>query len=99
MLLITGELPNDSGNYAPTFKMIPTAPECPYNEVIYDTKEKVLFVIGKEKKRTLQKYAKVSDMVVEKYYEYHIKEKQEIIDFINLFCTNSHDFDYGKFMN
>lgn len=99
MLIITGELTNATGDYNPTFKMIPTANECPFNEVIYDNSLHVLFVIGKEKKKFLQKIAKVSDMVVEKFYEYHITEKEEIINFINLFGTNSHDFDFKRFMN
>ena len=99
MLMITGELPASTGTYYPTFKMIPTAQECPFNEVIYDGELEVLFVIGKEKKKFLHKVAKITDMVTEKFYEYHIKEKAEIVNFINLFATNSHDFDYTKFLN
>lgn len=44
-----------------TFKMIPTNQDCPYNEAIFDAENKVLAVIGKEKKESLHMLAKLNE--------------------------------------
>jgi hypothetical protein len=44
-----------------TFKLIPASPECVYNEGIYDADSKVLALIGKEKKETLQMLPKLNE--------------------------------------
>jgi hypothetical protein len=44
-----------------TFKMIPTAIECPYNECIYDPQANVLAVISKERKQTMHMMAKLNE--------------------------------------
>ena len=96
MILINGEMSNGHGGSDETFKLIPIRLECPYNEAVFGPKEKVLFVISKEKKKNLHK-VKNNDVVIEKYYEYHITTEQEIINFINMFCENAVKFDYHKY--
>lgn len=44
-----------------SFKMIPVSLDCPYVEVIFDPKEKVLAVIGKDKKSTFHMLPKLND--------------------------------------
>jgi hypothetical protein len=44
-----------------TFKMIPTAVECPYNECIYDPQANVLAVISKERKQSMHMMAKLNE--------------------------------------
>lgn len=44
-----------------TFKLIPIVPECVFNEGIYDPDSKVLALIGKEKKETLQMLPKLNE--------------------------------------
>lgn len=46
---------------AKTFKLIPITPECVFNEGIYDPDTKVLALIGKEKKETLQMLPKLNE--------------------------------------
>lgn len=45
----------------PTFKMMPSSMDCPYNEVIYDPENKVLAVVGKEKKQAYRMVPKLDD--------------------------------------
>jgi len=56
MILITS-----SWGVRKTFKMIPVSPICPYNEVIFDPEDKVLAIIGKEKKETFHMMAKLNE--------------------------------------
>jgi len=56
MLLITS-----SWGVRKTFKMIPVTNDAPYNEVIFDPEDKVLAVIGKEKKETFHMMAKLNE--------------------------------------
>ena len=44
-----------------TFKMIPVAQEAPFNEVIFDPGQKVLAIVGKEKKQTFHMLPKLND--------------------------------------
>ena len=55
MLLVTSTWGNKK-----TFRMIPASIESPYNEAIYDADLKVLAVIGKEKKESLQMVPKLN---------------------------------------
>ena len=56
MLLITS-----SWGVRKTFKMIPVLNSSPYNEVIFDPEDKVLAIIGKEKKETFHMMAKLNE--------------------------------------
>ena len=98
MLLVTGELQIEDGKFTPTFKMIPVSKECPYNEVIFDTDKKVLFIISKEKKENIHKVTYSKDIIIEKYYEYMLHIPTDIINFITLFSSNHEDFNYKSFM-
>lgn len=98
MMVITGELSDNQDRSYETFKMIPHHLECPYNEAIYDRDLQVLFVISKEKKNNLQKIEKKQDVVIEKYYEYHLTTHNEIVNFVNMFCTNADQFDFKRYL-
>lgn len=56
MMLITS-----SWGKTKTFKLIPVSPECPYNECIYDPVDKVLAIVGKEKKQSLHMLPKLNE--------------------------------------
>jgi len=42
--------------------MIPIAPDCPYNEIIFDVDERILAMISKEKKQSFHMLAKLNDV-------------------------------------
>jgi hypothetical protein len=44
-----------------TFRMMPVTEECPFNEAIYDTHNKVLAIIGKDQKEKPQMLPKLND--------------------------------------
>ncbi len=54
-------LVNSEWDKKPTFKMIPTRIDCPYNEAIYDPETKALAVISKEKKETFHFLPRLDD--------------------------------------
>lgn len=56
MMLVTGAWGNK-----PTFRMIPVAIDSPYNEAIYDLEQKVLALIGKDKKQSMHMVPKLDD--------------------------------------
>lgn len=56
MILITSKWAEKS-----TFKLIPTALECPFNEAIFDPEARVLAVISKEKKPAYHMLPKLDD--------------------------------------
>lgn len=56
MLLITS-----SWGEKKTFKLIPASTAAPYNEGIYDPEVKVLAIIGKDKKESLQMLPKLNE--------------------------------------
>ncbi len=56
MLLITSTWSENK-----TFKMIPVSSDAPFNEVIFDPEQKVLAVVGKEKKQTFHMLPKLDD--------------------------------------
>lgn len=97
MLLVNGEITiNDRP--AETFRMIPIDQNCPYNEAVYNTESQVLFIISKEKKNNLQPIPKKDDIIIEKYYEYHITTPNEIVSFVKRFAENHEAFDYPRYM-
>lgn len=57
MMLITGTWGNKK-----TFKMIPVSLNSPYNEAIFDADNKVLAIIGKDKKQSLHMVPKLDDL-------------------------------------
>lgn len=56
MLLITSKWGDNQ-----TFKLIPVTPESPFNEVIFDPEQRVLAIVGKEKKQTFHMLPKLDD--------------------------------------
>lgn len=47
--------------FFPTFKMLPTTQDCPYNEVLFDPQSKILAIVGKEKKQAYRMLPKLND--------------------------------------
>jgi hypothetical protein len=45
----------------PTFKLIPATLDCPYNEAIFDPKERILAIVGKEKKESFHMLPRLND--------------------------------------
>jgi hypothetical protein len=56
MMLVTGTWGSNK-----TFKMIPVTIESPYNEAIFDLDNKVLALIGKDKKQSMHMVPKLDD--------------------------------------
>lgn len=48
-------------NKQPSFRLIPVDINCPYNEAIYDTDEKVLAIIAKDKKESFHFLPKLNE--------------------------------------
>lgn len=49
-------------HFFPTFKMLPTTQDCPYNEVLFDPQSKILAIVGKEKKQAYRMIPKLDDL-------------------------------------
>jgi len=92
---------------------MPVTVGCPYVECIFDPESKVLVVISKTKRNTLQMLPKLDEYgtpvsgtkgvkqdrhKLEVFQEYYISEPESIKEFINLIAINS-EFDYLSFMN
>lgn len=99
MMLLEGEVENDSQGYDETFKMMPITKECPYIEAVYIPEKSILFVMNKEKKFNLVESGKEKGKLVEKHYEYVLKTYNEIKNFVNNFASNAEEFDYLRYMN
>jgi hypothetical protein len=113
MLLITSPWGEED-----TFKLIPIIKECPYNEVIYDVKDKVLVIISKEKKGVFRNLSKLDEngdpmplkrpkegkfykeerKLLEFFYEYYIRDKEEIKNFIQTFAFNTQSFNTDRYL-
>jgi hypothetical protein len=108
MMLVSSEW---SGK--PSFRAMPVTVGCPYVECIFDPESKVLVVISKTKRNTLQMLPKLDEYgtpvsgtkgvkqdrhKLEVFQEYYISEPESIKEFINLIAINS-EFDYLSFMN
>lgn len=61
MVRQTMMLVNSVWNEQGTFKLIPTDTSCPYNEAIFDPQSKILVLISKEKKPSMQFLPKLDD--------------------------------------
>lgn len=95
-------------DFIPTIKMLPTTTDCPFNEVLFDPENKVLAIVGKEKKQSYRFIPKLDDAgkatqaqerkLMENFYEYYLESKEDIYNFINMFALNSDTFDWKKFI-
>lgn len=56
MMLITANWGKEK-----SFKMVPLTLDCPFNEVIFDPKQKILALISKERKQSLHMLVKLND--------------------------------------
>lgn len=91
-------------NGAPTFKLMPAANECPFNEVIFDPNTKMLAVISKDAKERPQMLPKLNDRgeyvalkgggyaqerrMMAAYYEYYVSAPEDIKMFVERFVIN-----------
>lgn len=95
---------NSKWQEEPTFRMIPVDKDCPFNEVIYDPKEKVLVIISKTQMEKPQLLPKVDEKgqivrlkngqivqerrIMKVNYEYYLEERKDILDFVNRYSVN-----------
>jgi len=106
-------LVNSEWSGKPSFRAMPVTVGCPYVECIFDPESKVLVVISKTKRNTLQMLPKLDEYgtpvsgtkgvkqdrhKLEVFQEYYISEPESIKEFINLIAINS-EFDYLSIMN
>lgn len=98
----------------PTFKLIPISKKCPYNEIIFDPIERILAIVSKEKKNNLKFVPKMDEkgrqiidtdelsikerIVIETYYEYYIKDENEIRELLKLHATNENVFNCSLYL-
>lgn len=95
MLLVTFKAPGVS-----TFKLIPITKDCPYQEAFYVTSNKVLAIVGISERYQVSE-GKKGEMVYSPKQlpvEYHITEKTEIVNFINMIAINSGTFDFNQYL-
>jgi len=95
--------------FIPTIKMLPTTTDCPFNEVLFDPENKVLAIVGKEKKQSYRLIPKLDDdsratetqerKLMENFYEYYLESKEDIYNFINTFAINADSFDWKEFID
>jgi hypothetical protein len=87
-----------------TFRMLPITKDCPFNEVIFDPKTKVLAIVSKEYKEKPQMFPKLNEkgatipasngkhaeqrLFIETYYEYYLDNYNDIKSFIFRFADN-----------
>lgn len=82
-----------------SFGLIPLTEQCPYLEVNYDINKKCLFLIHKDKKEWFQNKPNSTDITTfDRYYEYTITNKQDIINFVQTFADNTANFSLDKFI-
>jgi|APGre2960657404_1045060.scaffolds.fasta_scaffold09806_5 hypothetical protein len=82
--------------FFPTFKMMPTSNDCPFNEVLYDPKSKVLAIVGKEKKQAYRLIPKLNDkgkptIAVERGMQVEVQERKLMENFYEYYLEDVDD--------
>ncbi len=82
--------------FLPTFKMIPTSSDCPFNEVLFDPSSKILAVVGKEKKQAYRLVPKLNDkgrpvIVTERGVPVEVQERKLMENFYEYYLENLDD--------
>jgi hypothetical protein len=81
-----------------SFRLLPVAEDCPYNEIVYDPQEKILAIVSKQKKEEPMFISKLTwknklqqnnkeRIIFEKYYEYYLENITDIIN--SPYCRTS----------
>ncbi len=83
-------------SFVPTFKMIPTLSDCPFNEVLFDPNSKILAVVSKEKKQAYRLVPKLNDkgrpvIVTEKGVPVEVQERKLMDNFYEYYLENLDD--------
>ena len=82
--------------FHPTFKMLPTTIDCPFNEVLFDPQSKILAVVGKEKKQAYRMLPKLNDkgrqvVAVEKGVPIDVQERKLMENFYEYYIEDVED--------
>jgi hypothetical protein len=86
-------------NLNDSFSLIPLTETCPYLEVSYDIHKECLFLTHRDKKEWFQQKPNSTDITTfDRYYEYSITNKTDIINFIQTFADNVATFSLDKFI-
>lgn len=83
-------------SFVPTFKMIPTLSDCPFNEVLFDPNSKILAVVSKEKKQAYRLVPKLNDkgrpvIVTEKGVPVEVQKRKLMDNFYEYYLENLDD--------
>ena len=79
MLIVAASWRISETETLPTFKLIPTSVDCPYNEVIYDPQNRTLGIISKEHKPKLQFLARIDEIGNVKYTPTRRNEEPQVM--------------------
>ena len=82
--------------FFPTFKMLPTTQDCPYNEVLFDPQSKILAIVGKEKKQAYRMLPKLNDkgkqiVVTERGMPVEVQERKLMENFYEYYLEDLED--------
>ncbi len=85
--------------FFPTFKMLPITQDCPFNEVLFDPKSKILAVVGKEKKQAYRMLPKLNDkgkqvVAMERGVPVEVQERKLMENFYEYYLEEIEDIEY-----
>jgi len=85
--------------FFPTFKMLPVTQDCPFNEVLFDPKSKILAIVGKEKKQAYRMLPKLNDkgkqvVAMERGVPVEVQERKLMENFYEYYLEEVEDIEY-----
>jgi len=85
--------------FFPTFKMLPVTQDCPFNEVLFDPKSKILAIVGKEKKQAYRMLPKLNDkgkqvVSMERGMPVEVQERKLMENFYEYYLEEVEDIEY-----
>lgn len=85
--------------FFPTFKMLPVTQDCPFNEVLFDPKSKILAIVGKEKKQAYRMLPKLNDkgkqvVAMERGVPVEVQERKLMENFYEYYLEEIEDIEY-----
>lgn len=85
--------------FVPTFKMLPVTQDCPFNEVLFDPKSKILAIVGKEKKQAYRMLPKLNDkgkqvVAMERGVPVEVQERKLMENFYEYYLEEIEDIEY-----
>ena len=95
MILYKSGWGTDTAFY-PTFKMLPTSNDCPFNEVLYDPTAKILAIVAKEKKQGYRMIPKINDkgkpvITTERGASFEVQERKLMETFYEYYLEDIDD--------